>query len=272
MILRYRQSRFNNERNGRFLAMVASRLSRFVVDREPKLVTHRGIVLEADPAEIIGFSLIVGNSFESEVESLLERFVTDGTTCLDIGANIGYHTLPMAWLVGEAGRVIAVEPSQWALERLYRNLERNPEIRERVSVVEGLLSDRVEVSTCAVQASYPMNGKEPKTELIRFQTLTLDGVLKDLKIDQMHFIKCDVDGAEPTVLLGAKSTLVRWKPQMLLEVTPYVWDQDAKSQIVELFESLDYKIYDVYSRPITQFSEYLDNLRTKRTSSVVLLS
>ena len=73
-------------------------------------------------------------AFEKRTVAAYSRLVRPGMTVIDIGANIGAHTLPLAKLVGPTGRVIAVEPTIWAVERLRANLDLNPPLRAIVDV------------------------------------------------------------------------------------------------------------------------------------------
>jgi FkbM family methyltransferase len=62
----------------------------------------------------------------------LRKLVSPGTLVLDIGANIGAHTLHLAHLVGPNGRVLAFEPTDYAFRKFSRNLELNPNLASRV--------------------------------------------------------------------------------------------------------------------------------------------
>lgn len=272
IILRYRNSPFYSERNGRFLARVAGLITPLVVGSKPKIIVHRGVTLEVDPTEIIDISLMIGNTFEPEVEARIEHVLGSGMTCIDIGANVGYHTLPMARLVGDTGHVIAIEPSPWALKRLARNLELNSELVSRVTVVDRYLSDRTVTISVDIQSSYPMNASKARREIMQLETATLDDLVNSLALEQIHLIKVDVDGGEVDVLLGSRRTIERWKPQILLEVSPHLWSHDAAVKMRDLLKESRYEIRSLRGAAIIKLDQYLHDLSEKSTSGMLHLS
>ena len=75
---------------------------------------------------------------EKAFMSLLNETVKEGMTCLDLGGNIGYTTLPMLRNVGPEGFVYAVEPDSQSIGILTKNVEDNG------------YNDRCEVTQCAI--------------------------------------------------------------------------------------------------------------------------
>jgi 2-polyprenyl-3-methyl-5-hydroxy-6-metoxy-1,4-benzoquinol methylase len=57
-------------------------------------------------------------------EKLLRPYIREGVTILEPGPGMGFFTLPMARMVGETGRVIAVDLQAKMLEGLRRRAER----------------------------------------------------------------------------------------------------------------------------------------------------
>src|SRR5438067_8697138 len=95
---------------------------------------RRGVTYELDLAEGIDLAMYLFGSFEPDTYRTLRRLVRPGQTVIDIGANSGVHSLPMAALVGEGGRVIAFEPTRAAYDRLRRILALNPTLLDRLPV------------------------------------------------------------------------------------------------------------------------------------------
>jgi hypothetical protein len=62
---------------------------------------------ELELSQLIDNFMFFEGSWEEEVTTCLARYAAPGMTVLDIGANIGAHTLHLARDVGETGQVIA---------------------------------------------------------------------------------------------------------------------------------------------------------------------
>ena len=92
---------------------------RRLVGGGPELVTSRqGLTWQLDLREGIDLSIYLLGRFEPSTVRCYTRLVNPGDVVLDVGANIGAHTLPLARLVGEAGRVIAFELTRYAFLKL----------------------------------------------------------------------------------------------------------------------------------------------------------
>ena len=155
------------------------------------VVVRGGINYELDLSQGIDFAIYLGNIYERQTKAALRQLVSPGSLVLDIGANIGAHTLHLAQLVGPNGRVIAFEPTDYAFRKLGRNLELNPELKSRVTACHCFLTahdeDRVPQ---AIYSSWPLAreaglhakhlGREMRAEAARARSL--DSVLSELGI------------------------------------------------------------------------------------------
>lgn len=118
-----------------------------------------GVRWDLDLSEGIDFAIYLLGGFELRTLKLYRKLVRPGAVVLDVGANIGAHTLPLAALVGPSGTVIAFEPTKFAFEKLRRNLELNPELRQRVrSLQMALLSQIDEPLPQSIYSSWPLDG------------------------------------------------------------------------------------------------------------------
>lgn len=161
-------------------------------------------------------------------------FIPIGGTVVDAGAMIGDHTATYAEWVGPTGNVYAFEPNPEAFECLEYNM-RN---LLQVSVHEYGLSDRIESYKLNLLtnagASYLSN--EPGTAT----TLTLDS----LSLTSLDFLKIDIEGFETRMLQGAKETIARFHPVMLIEVNSgaLIRASSSRNELLSLIKSLGYNL------------------------------
>ena len=169
--------------------------------------------------------LYVCGSFEPNEFSFLHGFLKPGMVFVDVGANDGYYTLFAARRVGSTGKVVAVEPSTRERINLRRNLLRNR--LENVHVVAAALGAMPgDADLRLAQGAHSGHNTLGKfahddvkaAQLERVTVDTLDRVASELKLDRIDFVKIDVEGAEASVVAGARSVLATMRPVMLLEI------------------------------------------------------
>jgi FkbM family methyltransferase len=223
-------------------------------------VKRSGIHWSLDLGEGFDFAIWLLGAFERSTVAAYSRIVRPGMTVVDIGANIGAHTLPLARLVGPGGRVIAVEPTAWAMQRLRANLALNPALAAVVQVRQAMLvakpQDRLEDE---IYASWPLHGRNvhPKLRAQPKSTagasaLTLDELVSSEHLARVDFIKLDVDGYDGAVLRGGLNTLKRDRPTMILELSPYLLAEkgDRLDNLLNLLAERGYRLHDLKSQRV----------------------
>src|SRR5687767_12418481 len=79
-----------------------------IVGQGPEVIVRRGgLRWKLDLEEGIDFAIFIMGALEPSAVAAYRDLVRPGATVLDIGANIGAHTLPLAKAVGPTGRVLA---------------------------------------------------------------------------------------------------------------------------------------------------------------------
>ncbi len=229
-------------RLGAHLARMLGALTRHL--KSPQIRSIDGIRWELDLAEVIDASLFFSGSFEPRAERTMARHLAPGTTAVDVGANIGYHTLRMAKQVGPEGRVVAIEPSPRALARLQRNLALNA--FSNVELVAAAVGDRdVELVELQLQSSYPLSGRGgPQAEHVRLARI--DTLVRERRLARVDLVKIDVDGQEAKVLRGARETLECLRPAVFFELTPSAVTAagDSAEELLDSLSALGYTISD----------------------------
>jgi FkbM family methyltransferase len=183
--------------------------------------TARGDLLWLNDTGYIDLQIINNGEFEPRSTAAVHRLVKQGYTVLDVGANIGYYSVMLSRLVGDAGKVYAFEPTQHFIEPLHRNLDEN-----RIHNVEvlnfGLSNKACEVVIDIGPSSATIHSPAGFDKVLSHETIrlsTLVDFVDNHKIEQLDFIKIDVDGHEPMFFEGAWPVLDRISPVILCEVS-----------------------------------------------------
>lgn len=177
-------------------------------------------------------------SFREPELDLIPAAVRPGETVLDLGANFGLYAYPLSRAVGGSGRVYAFEPISFTadtLELIVRILRLGnvTVIRKGCSDRAGTITFTVPVQTSgafsAGQAHIARRddsreGKErhvrwAKSREITCEVVALDEALPEL--DDLSFIKADIEGAELLAFRGAERLIRRHLPTVICEINPW---------------------------------------------------
>ena len=171
--------------------------------------------------EDIGLVVLMSGGFErAETEFAIEQ-ARPGTVAIDVGANVGMFTVPLALAVGPSGRVLTIEPSPENVERLERNLDLNS--LENVVVEPIAVGDKAGrlVLQLASDPGFHSTAEvaEPRgiEENLTVRAETLDQVWLRAHAPAVSFIKIDTEGSEDAVLRGAEQILRACQPVLLVE-------------------------------------------------------
>lgn len=218
-----------------------------------------GIIWQLDLREGIDFSIWLLGAFEPGTVRKYRKFIRPGSVVIDVGANIGAHTLPLADCVGKTGKVIAFEPTDFAFGKLSANLKRNPILAERIKAYQVMLvaPQNTELAkTPALYSSWPLDvssvihhplhgGRLMPT--LGAESQTLDDILNKNKVGRIDFIKLDIDGHECNMLRGAYQTISQYHPEIIMELAPYALKEAGSSldELISIVSSFDYGLFHI---------------------------
>jgi FkbM family methyltransferase len=172
------------------------------------------------------------------------RFVGQGDTVVDIGANVGLYTVLFSSLVGREGHVYAFEPVHSTFGAL-RAVVRGLRLRN-VTVLQCAVSDRDDAVGIEVprdedgvplysQARVVAGGASGHNAV---HARTLDSMFAE-RTEGIALVKCDVEGHELACLRGATRVVERFRPPWYMEVTR------DKAEIFRLFTQWGYVAFVV---------------------------
>ena len=174
---------------------------------------------------IIGVIGTLRSFYESDLLEHLAASGPRGGTFIDVGANIGNHSIYFAKFL--ADHVVSVEPDPALMPVLRRNLATNVPVA-RVTVLEAALGARAGAGEMARREGYEANagagnvlaryGDTPEAGQVTI--LTLDELVRSLTAAgaaQVRLVKLDVEGMELDVLEGATTMLTEQHPDLVVE-------------------------------------------------------
>ncbi len=215
--------------------------------------------LQTDYAEVFGNKLFLSKkglalsishygTYEELESKIMEEKIEMGNIVVDVGANIGLHTLNMARIVGNTGQVFAFEPDPSNFEILGKNVKINN--YQNIILEKKAIGDK-HGRTTLYQSDHP--GKHrifPQTEQAKSQVqvelTNLDNYFDSDMIDKINFIKIDVEGLEFSVLKGMKNILKNSKKiKILFEFMPENTMEVGFTpiELLNYLTSNDFKLY-----------------------------
>jgi FkbM family methyltransferase len=167
----------------------------------------------------IGRSLDLYGEYSEQEVQLFRAAVRPGQTVLDVGANIGAHSVALARLVTSTGRVLAFEPQRDIFYALCGNVAQNNLRQVRcylAAVGETPGTIAVPELDSEIEANYGGVGLADGLGSAVSEPVTLMRI-DDLQLPACHFIKVDVEGMEERALMGAAQTIRRFRPLLYVE-------------------------------------------------------
>jgi FkbM family methyltransferase len=175
--------------------------------------------------------------FEKE-PIFLRHWLKPGMTIIDIGANLGVYSLPMAKLVGGTGRVFAYEPGSEARGCLQRSREING--AGNLEILPSALSDRKREGRLVFGGSSELNALGDGGQGEPVGITSLDDEETARAWQPPDFVKIDAEGEEERILAGGRNFFARHSPLVMFEVK--AGDQ-INERLRALFPSLGYRLF-----------------------------
>lgn len=209
------------------------------------------------PGDAVGREIFLYGTAEYHLGGVLEELIAPGDTVVDIGANIGEHTLRAAWRTGPTGRVFAFEPQPAVYATLTRNIADNG-FEGRVTAICAAVSDRAgdgelhlpeesdNSGLATLEALTPRIGAPAaRTVVTRVTLVRLDDVLAEHG-RPVSVVKVDVEGHELAALAGADRTISTSRPAVLFEVDADASTWWAPDSVASFLRERDYAILGIF--------------------------
>ncbi|MBG1260299.1 FkbM family methyltransferase [Nostoc commune] len=150
-------------------------------------------------------------SYEEDKQKLLTELSLEGTTVLDIGANVGFFSILLSRLVGVTGKVISFEPLPRNIEFIRQHIRLNK--IDNIEIISAAVSDKIGKIKFATSHLHAQGYLTDKGDL-EVSIITLDSL--DNLNNPVSLVKIDVEGAEANVLRGGEKFFQEYRPIILL--------------------------------------------------------
>lgn len=204
------------------------------------LRTVHGVTLAVPPslASITTYVLLEQERWFEKEADFLPHLLKPGMTVVDIGANLGVYSLPMARLVGPQGRVFAYEPGSATRELL--TASRGLNTAQNLEIVGAALSDSAREGRLQFGHSSELHalGEGGQGERVRITSLDAENAAHGWAA--VDFLKIDAEGEEERILAGGREFFAHHSPLVMFEVAAGDKNSDT---LRSAFVALGFRIF-----------------------------
>lgn len=160
---------------------------------------------------------------------------------IDAGANEGALSVVYSQKINQEGKVFAFEPDSLNIQTLKQNISLNTKYNNIEIINRALWShideiDFYEAGTVGSSVFY----EDKKSKKVTIKTTSIDEFIHETKINQLNFIKMDIEGAEIEALKGARKTIKKFNPDFAIASYHIVNDKPTYIAVEKFFKEIDY--------------------------------
>jgi FkbM family methyltransferase len=264
------------------IARLLYTLLHWVFRKDNYIIRRHGLCYEVGLAEGIDLSLFLFGNFQNHVTNKKYLNLPENAVIFDIGANIGSMALRFAQYAAFV-KIYAFEPTNFAYNKLLRNLSLNPELAQRITPVQLFLSDQT-VSDHHLKAysSWRVDGSAANVHPLHGGTIksaesvpavTIDDFCLENKVGRIDLIKIDTDGHEFRVLQGARRMVAKHLPYIVFELGIYVMQEMGIEfeQFYAYFLELNYKLLNTKNGRKVTLQNFTSQIPRRSTIDIIAI-
>ena len=266
-----------------FIARIIYRLLRIVLRINHHSIHRKGINYEVDLSEAFDLSIYLFGNFQGYIIHTRYFSVLTDPVIFDIGANIGSMALGFAQRFPQ-GYVYAFEPDPFVSEKLLRNLSLNPELSQRVTPIQALVTDPSSMgqSRMTYYTNWRLDRRDGHTHPIHGGTIhavdsipciTVDDFCKDRGIRRVDLIKIDTEGYEFQILKGAQRTITDYLPFIVFEAGLYIMQENhiTFEHYFNYLTSFGYTLINIKNGHPVNLENYIKEIPLRFTMDIVAI-
>ena len=120
------------------------------------LIRRNGINYQVDITESVDRAIFL-RGWEPNTISILHQLIGSGDTVIEVGANIGAHSLIISKIIGNDGRLISIEPTSYAFNKLQKNFNLNPSLKVNTTLLQTYISNNDNEKVQKIRSSWQIH-------------------------------------------------------------------------------------------------------------------
>ena len=237
---------------GDFFYYIYYRLSRLFFNQPIKIKIKNINLFSNHKKNKASFSLLQKCNFfdVSEINVIKKLNIDNRLFLIDCGCNFGFYSFYTASL-SEENEIISIEASKKTLEEFNENLKINNFNNIKVINKAVLEIDNQQIEFNESEKDWESSFLDPTFNILQknsVNSITIDSLVENINMDnRLLILKIDVEGADFNVLDGAKNTIEKRKPFIIIEFSKYIF-KNKKFNYDYLLNFLKTNNYQVYSK------------------------
>jgi FkbM family methyltransferase len=207
---------------------------------------RHGLMVYFNTDEYVGESLRLCGEWAEIETALFAQIIVPGMTVVEVGSNVGTHTLSLAKLAGPNGIVYAFEPQRLLFQQLCGNLALN--------AVENVYAYQVGLGDAASTMSVPITNYRHRANFAGISLYDGQGERVEVKtldsynLNRLDFLKIDVESMERQVLEGGRDAISRFRPLIFTENDRI----EKSSSLISYLLDIGYRLWWHLSNPFNR--------------------
>lgn len=187
----------------------------------------------------------------------IKNLVKEGDYVIDLGANLGYYTIPFSIAVGESGKVLSVEPVPLFEKILRKNtsMSNNAKNIEIFNYALGKEDGEIEMGLFVENGVFRhgltkvLSKEDNPSKVVKVKMTHPESLFSNLT--KLDYIKCDIEGFEIEVLPLFINIITKFKPTLQVEFG----SSKSRDTIYTMLKAIDYKMYKLDSNKLELVAE-----------------
>lgn len=219
---------------------------------------YLGRQVSYDPSTDIGGMLFFSGEFEKKEMELCKEYISETSIVLDVGANIGLHSIYFSGLAKE-GCILALEPSLETFCLLANNVAHISNIVPINLAIsdEGKIANFFHASDNAYSSLVDTQRKEI-VSVLRVPCMKVDDVISGLCLYRVDFVKIDVEGLEFNVLRGMVEVISKYQPVIFCEIYKGQHSNQQPDETVRFLIERGYRAYVIREGELVDYDSHND--------------